>query len=103
MQGRHAVRDAGVNVGPELNECRQDVRVVESRSHDDGTDEAELTSLVHVGPALVDQQTDHVVEAVAHGPVERRRTLVVLHVGVGAQTYQLSHCVLETSRDVRTD
>ena len=103
MQGRHAVRDASVYVGAKLDECGQDVGVVERRRHDDRTHEAELTSLVDIRPALLDQQTCHGVEAVADGPIQRRRSFVVLHVRVGTELYQRAHCILGTGRDVRVE
>ena len=66
MQGRHAVRDASVDVGAELDEGGEDVGVVERCRHDDRTHEPELTALVDVRPSLFDQQARHGVEAVAH-------------------------------------
>lgn len=103
MQSRHSVRDPSIDVGAELDEGRQDVRVVERSRHDDRADKTQFASLVNVRPSLLDEQASHGVEAVPHGPIERRGAFVVFHVRVGTQLYQLAHCILETGRDVRVE
>ena len=87
VQRGAAGRDARVDVDAAAEQHVGDGGVAESGRQHDGRHEAQLAAVCGLRASL-EQHLEQRSEAVAHGPVERRGALVVLHVGVGTQTQE---------------